>query len=221
MDIRDLKKLLEPQQSYDTDVIRQLLKARTQGTLDRLRRNVMLELMLMVAFTIVLILWGRNIAVMHYFWIQLILAVIISFSFVMYSLMLHSLKQSKLAGGPVREALRKTVRLIRLFVHSTNYSAGILSFIVTMLAAWFEISRNHAHVLDDPQALTDTTIKITAMCLAYGAIAYFLTRLWNQRIYGRHLKKLQQDLNELEHAENDTPHPPPAATAHDTDGPGV
>lgn len=175
-----------------------LLRERSCGPIERMRRNTRREsLLLLVTYipTIVIYLtmfqgklWG----------ISVIMGVILVFYWVYYSLKFRLLRKMQCVACEVRSNLARQVAVLGKYVRFYHWSSTLVLFTALVGAYWIlEYSYGAVHPRQIPPWWFQPGF-LLAMLIPFGVGAWFFNRSYVNKLYGRHIKKLKQLLTEMD-----------------------
>lgn len=204
MELDNLKTLWKEQDIPQVDdqehaeLLASMLHERSRGPIERMRRNLRRESLLMVVTyipTIVLYivlfngkLWG----------ISVMMGLIMGFYWVYYYLKFRLLKKMQCVTCEVRSNLARQVTVLEKYVRFYHWSSTLVLFTAMVLAYWIlEYSYHDVHPLQVPPLWFKPGF-LLALLIPFGAAAWFWNRSYVNKLYGRHIKKLKLLLLEMD-----------------------
>jgi len=203
MELDNLKTIWK-EQDIATDVDREpvellvrLVRERSRGPIERMRRNLRIEGLLMILIytpTIVayLTLFNGSLSL-----ISVVLSVFLVFFWVYYYLKYQLLKKMQCVTCEVRSNLARQVRVlskyIRFYLWSGTFST-LTGVVIAYLVMVYSKGYKDHHFTQWwflPPFLLMLLVPFTLGC-------YFLNKWYVNKLYGRHVKKLKQLLQEMD-----------------------
>ncbi|MEP7319126.1 MAG: hypothetical protein ABI921_10300 [Panacibacter sp.] len=210
MELDDLKILLKEQPATmhvvkSADDIAVLLSSKTKSIIGKLRRNLKIEIIACVVFTIPCVavaIFSAYTSLRIYFGI---FAVIFLLFLPLLIMLLKKTNEFRSTALPVKSNLQSLVNLMQEFVK--RYFQFTMALIPISLLMSFLLGYNdatsHQPDMSDTFLLTFnwSVLKITFVVvyiLAFVLAAYYFTRWYIKKLYGNYLEQLQLLIKELE-----------------------
>lgn len=210
MELDDLKILLKEQPATmhvvkSADDIAVLLSSKTKSIIGKLRRNLKIEIIACIVFTVPCVavgIFSAYTSLRIYFGI---FAVIFLLFLPLLIMLLKKTNEFRSTALPVKSNLQSLVNLMQEFVK--RYFQFTMALIPTSLLMSFLLGYNdatsHQPNMSDTLPLTFnwSVLKITFVVvyiLAFVVAAYYFTRWYIKKLYGNYLEQLQLLIKELE-----------------------
>jgi len=201
MELEELKNIWKnngPEfQPKDEGEIALMLKGRSMSIIDKLKRNVWLELIFTVAVTIVLLIYATTLETGALKWTSIsLLLLFIAYSFY-YVKKLMLLNRFSGVNENIRDNIAMLVENLTDYVKFYKRSYAILYPIYFCLGILFGAlergTGEYIEYLSRPRNL----FYLLAMALLFFFISTWLASWYLKKLYGTHLDKLKDLLNEL------------------------
>jgi hypothetical protein len=200
MELDNLKTIWKEQElpsgddQLHAEVLSRLLRERSRGPIDRMRRNLRFEGILMLATYIPTIiayffLFHGRVTV-----IAAIMSLILVFFGIYYYRKSVLLKQMQCVTCEVRSNLARQVSVLGKYIRFYLWSATVLTLLAIVIAYW--VLQNSEMQAQPPYWFKPAYLLALLVPFALGS--YFLNRWSVQKLYGRHVKKLKQLLQEMD-----------------------
>jgi hypothetical protein len=175
-----------------------LLQVRSRGPIERMRRNLRLESILMIVTYIPTIL-AYLILFQGTLWvISVVMAAVLVFFWVYYYLKNRLLKKMQCVTCEVRSNLARQIDILGKYILFYLWSSSLTMFVALIVA--YEVveysikqvnPHRHLHWWFQPAFLL-------ALLIPFAIATWFLNRAYINKLYGRHIKKLKQLLLEMD-----------------------
>jgi Ca2+/Na+ antiporter len=191
-------------QNVPVSQLNEMLHTKTESAVSKIKRSLIFEMVLSIAFIVGILLVAlrsENWALRIYFFI--FLPIICLFVLYMYSMYRKLIALQKNADQPIRSNLQMIQKLIR------NYCKHYMQLTMWMMPICFLLSLVLAFVSPEngTNTLTISALHINSakglliFLLAYFIIIwvgiYYFNRWYLDRLYGRYLRQLQNEMEEL------------------------
>lgn len=175
-----------------------MLEGRSKTLLNKINRNIMIEMGVVVVLTLLGLAWlrfqGPGVGMSE--WIASLGYVV--FSGIFYGIKYKSLNRGRLRTYTLKEALRHIVRVMRIFMrlyYGLSYMLPIFVMGGGLMGLKME-KEAMGESLADVSSQTWVAFTLTMLVVGFASIA--LIRLYVKWLYGKHYYELRMCLNELE-----------------------
>jgi hypothetical protein len=175
-----------------------MLEGRSKTLLNKINRNIMIEMAVVVVLTLLGLAWlrfqGPGVGISE--WIASLGYVV--FSGVFYGIKYRSLNRGRLRTYTLKEALRHIVRVMHIFMriyYGLSYMLPIFVMGGGLMGLKME-KEAMGESLADVSSQTWIAFTLTMLVVGFASIA--LIRLYVKWLYGKHYNELRMCLNELE-----------------------
>lgn len=202
MELETLKSIWQDQEFPDNqparDELLALLHKKSHGPINRMRRNLRKELLLVIfsyTFCIIFYLTAFNGEFSGVSW--LFVGVLLYFG-IYYNQKNRLLKKMQCASCEVRSNLEGQLRTLKKYLRF-YYWSGVLSAPITIIIA-FGLAYNSRLSNDPPFHWWRAIGLLSALIIATTVATYFVSRWAIEKFYGRHVRKLQELVREMDEA---------------------
>lgn len=200
MELDNLKTIWKEQETPvpETDPARlaYLLQTRTRRPIDRMRRNLRIEAVLMIIAYVPTILAYKDMFGGRLSMISLFLLLVFVFYWIYYYLKSQLLRNMQCVVCEVRSNLARQVGTLRKYVRFYLWS-GVLVTLIAIIVAWetlrysMKLKALPLHWWFDPASLL-------VLMAPFAVGLYYLNKWYIDKLYGRHIEKLQELLREMD-----------------------
>jgi hypothetical protein len=196
MELETLKTLWQEQETpaaeSDRDELLALLQKQSGGPIARMRRNIRKEVILMVicyGFCILFYLFAFSGSMADVAWVFVVL---FAFFYVYYYRKNQLLKKMQCVSCEVRSNLAGQLKTLRKYLRFYFWSSTVVVPVSLFVA--FDIALHS----DLGPVRQWKIIALFALAAVLTIAVYFLNRWYIHKLYGRHVRKLQQLLREMD-----------------------
>jgi hypothetical protein len=204
MELDNLKTIWKEQEipagddQHDTEMLASLLQERSRGPIERMRRNLRIESLLMVVTYIPTIIAYFTLFHGRLWGISLVFAVILVFYGVYYYLKFRLLKKMQCVTCEVRSNLARQVDILGKYIRFYYWSSTLVLFIAMVLAyEVLQYSYREVHPRWNPVWWFQPAFLLVLLVL-FAVGSWYFNRKYVNKLYGRHIKKLKQLLLEMD-----------------------
>lgn len=204
MELDNLKTIWKEQEipsgddQQHAELLASLLRERSSGPIERMRRNTRRESLLMLATYIPTIIIYITMFQGKLWGISLMMGIILVLYWVYYLLKFRLLNKMQCVTCEVRSNLARQITLLGKYVRFYHWSSTLVLFTAMVLAYWIlEYSYREVH----PRVVPPWWFQpgfLLALLIPFGVGAWFFNRSYVNKLYGRHIKKLKQLLLEMD-----------------------
>lgn len=204
MELDNLKTIWREQQIPAGDdqqhagMLATMLRERSRGPIERMRRNTRRESLLMLVTYIPTMVMYVTMFRGKLWGISVMMGGILLFYWVYYSLKIRLLRKMQCVTCEVRSNLSRQITVLGKYVRFYRWSSTLVQFAALTLAYWIlEYSYREVHPRQVPPWWFQPGF-LLAMLIPFGIATWFLNRGYVNKLYGRHIKKLRQLLLEMD-----------------------
>ena len=202
MELEELKNIWKnngPEfQPKDEEEIALMLKGRSMSIIDKLKRNVWLELIFTVALSIVLLIYATTLETGSLKWTSIsLLLLFIAYAFY-YIKKLMLLNRFSGVNENIRDNIAMLVENLTDYVKFYKRSYAILYPIYFCLGILFGALERGTGKYIEYLSRPSNLIYLLAMALLFFFISTWFASWYLKKLYGNHLDKLKELLNELQ-----------------------
>lgn len=201
MELNRLKDILDKnirEQEYSIEDFRNFLARRAQGTIDRLMKAILTE---MVIFLVAIAAMLYLIVFSHITLppsMKLIAIIALAFFFILYISLYFHIKHSNPLEQSIREALERTIRVLKHFINLYVYGTTALIILGYILSVNYAFKAIYSQY--------DSIIPLALCCILpgiiLGVLSWWFMRWYAGKMFGKPLQSLKNDLADLQEAEN-------------------
>lgn len=202
MELDNLKTIWKEQEIPSGDyqkhagILASMLRERSRRPIERMRRNLRIEMVLMIATYIPTIIVYLNLFGGRLWGISVVMAFILVFYLVYYYLKFRLLKKMQCVTCEVRSNLARQITVLEKYVRFYLWSSTLIQFSALALAYWIlQYSYQQAHPGQVPQWWLHPAF-LLALLVPYGIGTWLLNRWYVNKLYN--IKKLKQLLVEMD-----------------------
>ena len=199
MELDDLKKQLNltinsDHEQRSADNIALLMKGKAVSLLQKIRKSILLEILISVCFGIAcgIVLLSID-SWMYYILFSVFAVIAIAFIAVLYFLLKKV--NATISSGTVKQNLMQLMTIIREYCK--RYLQLTLFLLPLSFAFGMWLSYNDPSKVLQPIQLSTAGI-LVAVFIVIGAVIYFFTRWYLQKLYGKYLQELSELAEELD-----------------------
>jgi len=207
MELDQLKKIWqqEPSATKEDQQLLQLLRKRSNNPIARMKRNLLFELIAIVALygaTIVYYAYAFHGTMSEVSWFM----VVIALSFLLYYYMKNRLlNKMECVACQVKSNLQRQVNTLEKYVKFYLIVGTALAPITIIFFGWlfyikFPAKTNSIFYLSGNYAWWQTTFAWLIFFIVFTVPIYYVNKWYVKRLYGRHIQKLKELLNEMDEA---------------------
>lgn len=204
MELDNLKTIWKEQEipagddQHDAEMLASLLQERSRGPIERMRRNLRIESLLMVVTYIPTIIAYFTMFHGRLWGISLVFAVILVFYGVYYYLKFRLLKKMQCVTCEVRSNLARQIDILGKYLRFYYWSSTLVLFIAMVLAyEVLQYSYRQVHPRWNPVGWFQPAFLLVLLVL-FAVASWYFNRKYVNKLYGRHFKKLKQLLLEMD-----------------------
>jgi hypothetical protein len=204
MELDNLKTIWKEQEIPPGDdqqhagMLASLLQERSRGPIERMRRNTRRESLLMLVTYIPTIIIYFTMFQGKLWGISLMMGIILVLYWVYYLLKFRLLRKMQCVTCEVRSNLARQITVLGKYVRFYHWASTLVLFTALVLAYWIlEYSYREIH----PRQVAPSWFQpgfLLALLIPFGVGAWFFNRSYVNKLYGRHIKKLKQLLQEMD-----------------------
>jgi uncharacterized membrane protein (DUF485 family) len=202
MELEDLKSIWKGNlfEAKQTDEIAAMLKGRSNLTIARLKRSVRFELLLTIAFGLLLLYLAITLRSGAVKW-SIVSMVLLGFAYIIYYVMkMRVLNRFDPSQQNIRENLEKLVSSMEAYLkfYKTSYTIlyPVYFFLGVVFVALERGMDAFLHQLGQPE----TILRFAFVSLVVLVVSLFLSKWYLKKLYGNHLdalKELLRDIKEM------------------------
>lgn len=202
MELDNLKTLWREQapagdNPMDAGMLVQLLQERSRGPIERMRRNLRIESLLMVLTYIPTIAAYFLMFNGHFWGIAVMMAMILVLFWVYYYKKNRLLKKMQCVTCEVRSNLNGQLIVLGKYIRFYLWAGTIVTSLAIIVAySFLEYTEMTVHHLSSPHWFK--LIFLLSLLGPFAVGSYFMNRWYVNKLYGRHIKKLKQLLREMD-----------------------
>ena len=204
MELESLKEIwnkpLPSEKEVSGEEIRQILRRQSKSAIGKMKRNLMIELALMVLiYVYAVIRYDKLMPELQWFIIGIEIIYLVYFG-IKYRL----LSRMEQPASEVRSSLQKQLNTLENLLHFYLWSGLLLIPIAALGSFWIGYTySNPVEFSRDNSLLLITSFVILVASLLICIPIFFFTKWYIRKLYGRHIEKLKNMMNELsEEGEN-------------------
>ncbi|MEL6629135.1 MAG: hypothetical protein AAFQ83_04090 [Bacteroidota bacterium] len=187
----------QPEESWDRDGLLQVINRKSQHTLQKIRRNVLAEVvMTLLPFAVGIVYFIQNPGTPELFIYLVTAFTLCSASFYLYKYWL--LRPSAYISLPTKEALEKSLHIMSLYRTIYIVSSTLFVPLVAGMGVWigfFAGAYQEGMTWQDLTVLQWVAISLTTILYVTIAVQFF--RWYIRRLYGNSIEVLRTNLKEL------------------------
>jgi hypothetical protein len=200
-ELDDLKQIWKShEQGYEPkkeSEIALMLQGRSNSIIGKIKRNVWFELIFTIACSIALLVYAFTLEPGAMMWTIISLLILFAAYLFYYVKKLILLGSFDPSDGNIKTSLEHLYRKLTIYINFYRKSCAVLYPVYFFLGIFFGALETGIDGFLDKMREPKTVVLLVAFAGAFFVFTFVITNLYLRKLYGNHLMKLKELLNEL------------------------